>query len=225
MFHLPGVLSTVEVAALREALAVCPWAEGSASAGHQAAQVKRNRQLQLDTPAALRCAVRVQEALQAHPLFVSATLPSQVLTPLFNRYAAGEHYGSHVDGALQRDGQTRTLVRTDVSITLFLSEPQDYDGGELMVEAAGNVHGIKLPAGDAIAYAATHVHQVAPVTQGERWAACTWVQSMVPDIEQRRLLCELDLTILRLRDQYGDTAEVVALTQHYHNLLRQWARP
>jgi PKHD-type hydroxylase len=156
-------------------------------------------------------------------MFVSAALPKYILPPLFNRYDSGGYYGNHVDNAIQRDSYRQANVRTDVSITVFISADNDYEGGELIVEDTYGVHEVKLPAGDAIIYPSTSLHRVEPVTKGTRLAAVTWAQSMVRDGWQRSMLFNLDMTILQLREQLGDCSEIVALTSHYHNLLRQWA--
>lgn len=222
MLHIPGVLSPEQVKAMRERLAACDWIDGRASVGSQGAQVKRNRQL-LDTlPLTQELGQIVGAALMAHPLFFSSVLPLRILPPFFNSYAGGEHYGAHVDGAIraQRGGAP---VRTDVSCTVFLSDPDEYEGGELSVIDAYGTHDVKLPAGDAIVYPATSVHQVQPVTRGERVASFLWVQSMVRDDWKRAMLYELDTNIQALRAKFGDGPELVGLTGHYHNLLRQWA--
>jgi PKHD-type hydroxylase len=193
------------------------------TSGRQATQRKQNRQLTADTAAGKKLGTIVSIALERHPLFISAALPKQLLPPLFNHYESGGHYSNHVDNAVQRDGYRQANVRTDVSITVFISAPDDYEGGELIVEDTYGVHEIKLPAGDAIIYPATSLHRVEAVTRGTRLAAVTWAQSMVRDDWQRSMLFNLDMTILQLREQLGDSTEIVALTSHYHNLLRQWA--
>jgi len=229
MLHIPGVLAPVQVKAMRAQLEAAAWIDGRASVGSQGAQVKRNRQLPEGSALALELGEAVSAALMAHPLFFSSVLPLRVLAPFFNRYAAGvdgieggEHYGAHVDGAIrsQRGGPP---VRTDVSCTVFLSEPHEYDGGELSVIDAYGTHEVKLAAGDAIVYPSTSVHEVLPVTRGERVASFLWVQSMVRDDARRSMLFELDTHIQALRARMGDTPELVGLTGHYHNLLRMWA--
>lgn len=225
MIHIPQVLSAEQVAAMRDALREADWQDGRHTAGAQAGEVKRNLQLPPRSELALRLGAQVSAALQAHPLFVSAALPHRVMHPLFNRYEGGGHYGSHVDGAVQTDRATASLLRlrSDVSTTVFLSEPEDYDGGELVVEDHYGTHDVKLPAGDAIVYPATSLHRVEPVTRGARLAAFLWTQSMVRDDTRRGMLFDLDMAILRLRHTHGDSAELVSLTSHYHNLLRMWA--
>lgn len=220
--HIPEVLSADEINELQRALTAAPWTDGSTTSGLQASQRKQNQQLTGDT--AQQLGARVSAALQKHPLFISAALPKHILPPLFNRYENGGHYGDHVDAAIQRDSLRQTTVRTDVSITVFISAPEDYEGGELIVEDTYGEHEVKLPAGDAIIYPSTSLHRVEPVTRGARIATVTWAQSMVRDDWQRSMLFNLDMTILQLRQRVGDCAEVIALTSHYHNLLRQWAQ-
>lgn len=223
LLHIPQVLSKQQVAEIKNHLQTASWQEGKTTAGAQAAQAKHNWQLSAQLAIAQQLAQQVREALLANPLFVSAVLPKQVLTPLFNCYQQGGHYGNHVDAAIQYDTQTRLPVRTDVSTTVFLSEPEEYEGGELVIEDTYGSHEVKLAAGDAIVYPATSLHRVEAVTEGQRLAAFLWSQSMVKDNTQRQLLFDLDMTIIRLRQQLQDSAEVLALTHHYHNLLRQWA--
>jgi PKHD-type hydroxylase len=222
MLHIPGVLSADQVRAMRAHLASTDWIDGRASVGSQGAQVKRNRQLAEGSPLALELGQTVSAALMANPLFFSSVLPLRILPPFFNSYAGGEHYGAHVDGAIrvQRGG---SALRTDVSCTVFLSEPEEYEGGELTVIDAYGTHEVKLPAGDAIVYPSTSIHAVQPVTSGERVASFLWVQSMVRDDWKRAMLYELDANIQALRAKHGDGPELVGLTGHYHNLLRQWA--
>jgi PKHD-type hydroxylase len=222
MLHIPGVLTPEQVKDMRERLAATDWIDGRASVGSQGAQVKRNRQLAEGSPLALELGQTVSAALTSNPLFFSSALPLRILPPFFNSYAGGEHYGAHVDGAIraQRNGPP---VRTDVSCTLFLSDPDEYEGGELSVIDSYGTHEVKLPAGDAIIYPATSIHEVQPVTRGVRVACFLWVQSMVRDDWKRAMLYELDGNIQALRAKYGDGPELVGLTGHYHNLLRQWA--
>lgn len=223
LLHIPEVLTAAQLADVRRALSAESWVDGAASSGAQAVQLKRNRQLGADSKTARDCGALIVAALERHPLFISAALPRQILPPLFNRYEGGGHYGNHVDNAIQR-GADRQPVRTDVSITVFLTDPEDYAGGELIVDDTYGAHEVKLPAGDAIIYPSTSLHRVEPVTDGARVAAVSWIQSMVRDDWQRAMLFNLDMTILQLRERIGDSAEVVALTSHYHNLLRQWAQ-
>jgi PKHD-type hydroxylase len=222
MLHIPGVLSQEQVSQMGTRLRDTDWVDGRASVGTQGAQVKRNRQLAEGSPLAVELGQIVSAALMAHPLFFSSALPLRILPPFFNGYAGGEHYGPHVDGAIraQRGG---AALRADVSCTVFLSDPADYDGGELAVVDTYGTHEVKLPAGDAIVYPSSSVHEVKPVTRGERVASFLWVQSMVRDDWKRAMLLELDTNIQALRAKHGDGAEMVALTGHYHNLLRMWA--
>jgi PKHD-type hydroxylase len=222
MLHIPGVLTPEQVKAMRERLASTEWIDGRASVGSQGAQVKRNRQLSEGSPLALELGQIVSAALTSNPLFFSSVLPLRILPPFFNSYAGGEHYGAHVDGAIraQRGGAP---VRTDVSCTVFLSDPEEYEGGELSVIDSYGTHDVKLPAGDAIVYPSTSIHEVQPVTAGERVASFLWMQSMVRDDWKRSMLYELDTNIQALRGKHGDGPELVGLTGHYHNLLRQWA--
>ncbi|MBM7061528.1 Fe2+-dependent dioxygenase [Pseudomonas sp. UL073] len=223
LLHIPQVLSKPEVAQLRAQLASAAWVDGAHSAGAQAAQRKRNQQLSTDSATWAELSQRVVAALRRHPLFVSAVLPRHILPPLFNCYSGGDQYGDHVDSALQRDAGNGEQYRTDVSTTLFLSEPEEYQGGELILEDTYGEHEIKLAAGDAIVYPATSLHRVEPVTAGTRLASFLWSQSRVRDAWQRKMLFDLDMTILKLRQQLGDSEEVLSLTSTYHNLLRQWA--
>jgi PKHD-type hydroxylase len=227
LLHVPEVLTGDTLKQVRDelqlSLSTNEWSQGVATSGQQATQRKQNRQLMAGSAAGDKLAPRVSAALQRHPLFVSAALPRHVLPVLFNCYEGGGHYGSHVDNAIQRDASRQERARTDVSVTVFLSEPGEYEGGELVIEDTYGTHDVKLPAGDAILYPSTSLHRVEPVTQGTRLAAVTWVQSMVRDDWRRSMLFNLDMTILRLRQQLGDSEDVVALTSHYHNLLRQWA--
>jgi PKHD-type hydroxylase len=222
MLHIPGVLSPDQVKSMRARLAATDWIDGRASVGSQGAQVKRNRQLAEGSPLAVELGQVVSAALMAHPLFFSSVLPLRILPPYFNGYAGGEHYGPHVDGAIraQRSG---AAVRADVSCTVFLSDPDEYDGGELTVIDTYGTHEVKLPAGDAIVYPSSSVHEVRKVERGERLASFLWVQSMVRDDSKRGMLFELDTNIQALRAQHGDGPALVALTGHYHNLLRMWA--
>jgi PKHD-type hydroxylase len=223
MLHVPEVLSKAQVAQVRAWIDPAPWQEGAATAGPQAILAKQNRQLPPDSEVARQAGQFLADALAKHPLFVSAALPRHMLAPMFNRYEGGGHYGNHVDNAIQLDGRIGSRVRTDVSTTVFLCEPDEYEGGELIVEDTYGTHEVKLGAGDAIVYPATSLHRVMPVTRGARVASFLWTQSMVRDDWQRHMLFDLDMTILRLRGQLGESPDVVSLTSHYHNLLRQWA--
>lgn len=223
MLHIPAVLRPAQVAAMRARLDRADWIDGRATVGAQGAQVKRNRQLADDTPLSRELGQLILDALAASPLFLAAALPLRTVPPLFNRYEGGEHYGAHIDGALRRLPAGGQWLRTDVSSTLFLSEPDEYDGGELTVIDAYGTHEVKLPAGDLILYPSTSVHQVQPVTRGARICSFFWTQSMVRDDARRAMLLELDQNIHSLRGRIGDCPELVSLTGHYHNLLRQWS--
>jgi PKHD-type hydroxylase len=223
LLHIPQVLTADELVEFRQRLAQADWVDGAATAGAQAKLRKRNLQLPADSEIGQQLSAKVAAALQRHPLFMSAAVPARILPPRFNRYEGGGTYGNHVDSAIHLDPYNGARVRTDVSTTLFLSEPDEYEGGELIVEDNYGAHEVKLPAGDAIVYPATSLHRVEPVTQGTRLASFLWTQSMVRDDWQRHMLFELDMTIVKLRNQVGDTEEVVSLTGHYNNLLRQWA--
>lgn len=227
LLTLPDILSAEDLAQARRLLAPAPWADGRDSAGPQARGVKHNQQLPHDSAAALAIRAMVLSGLNRSALFFSAALPLRIFTPRVNRYGGqANHYSNHVDNAIRlKDlggGQTE-YVRTDVSCTVFLNDPAEYDGGELTVSDTYGSRGIKLPAGHAVLYPGTSLHQVTPVTRGERLACFFWVQSMVRSDEQRRLLFELDMNLLALRQQHGETAETTALTGTYHNLLRMWA--
>jgi PKHD-type hydroxylase len=220
ILHIPEVLSPEAVAQVRSLIAEALWTDGRATAGAQASQIKQNRQI---PPEALEASQIIANALKRHPLYASVALPHVLLPPRFNAYEGGGHYGNHVDSAMHIDPSSGKYVRTDVSTTVFLNEPEDYDGGELIIEDSYGAHEVKLSAGDAIVYPATSLHRVEPVTRGVRLASFTWCQSLVADDARRGMLFELDMTILKLRQQLGDSPEVVSLTAHYHNLLRQWA--
>ncbi|WP_101046962.1 Fe2+-dependent dioxygenase [Macromonas nakdongensis] len=225
LLQLPQILSQEDVRTLREHLAdEAWWIDGRTSAGVQAMEVKRNEQLKQDHPMAHRLQAQVLAAVQRSPLFFSAALPRRVYNPLFNRYRP-EHptYGAHIDGAILHSQRTQEWVRTDLSCTLFLSDPEEYDGGELVVHDTYGVQRVKLAAGDAVLYPGTSLHEVTPVTRGVRLASFFWIESMVRSDEQRRLLFDLDMNLLKLRERHGETAETTALTGVYHNLLRQWA--
>ena len=223
MLHIPAVLTHDQVAAMRAQLDQSGWVDGRATVGEQGAQVKRNRQLPEASPLSRELGQTVLAALAANPLFFAAALPLRIVPPLFNRYGVGEEYGAHVDGAVRQVPGTTLPLRTDVSATLFLSEPDEYDGGELVVMDMYGAHEVKLAAGDMVVYPSSSVHKVEPVTRGERICSFFWVQSMVRDDARRSMLLELDQTIQRLRARLGDCDDTVALTSHYHNLLRQWA--
>ncbi len=222
---LESILSEQDLSQFRAALGPdAPWRPGAVTAGGQAAQQKDNWQLAQDSDTSRQLQPRVVQALQADPRFFSATLPAKVFNPLFNRYDPdAPAFGPHIDGAVMHSRQTGQRVRTDVSCTVFLSDPAEYDGGELVIHDTYGMQSVKLPAGAAVLYPATSLHEVRPVTRGQRLASFLWVESMVRSDEQRRLLYDMDMNLLRLRAQLGETRETIALTGVYHNLLRQWA--
>jgi PKHD-type hydroxylase len=223
---LPALLNPDTVSQARQWLLDLPeseWADGRASAGSQSAQVKNNLQLSHDHAVAIKIRQLVLSGLDASPTFFSAALPLRVSTPRINRYTPEHpHYGLHIDNAIQVrvDG---TKVRTDLSCTVFLNDPDDYEGGELSAQDRDTVHRVKLPAGHAVVYPGNTLHEVTPVTGGQRLACFFWIESMVRSDEQRRILFDLDMNLLKLREQHGETPETTALTGVYHNLLRQWA--
>jgi PKHD-type hydroxylase len=224
LIQIPEVLTAAQVAAVRRIIEPADWTDGNATSGPQAALAKRNRQLPEDGAAAKKAGDLVIEALGRSPLFMAAALPAKVWPPLFNRYSGGEQFGMHVDNAVRvkRGGVER--LRSDLSATLFLSDPDTYEGGELTVEDTYGAHSVKLSAGDVILYPASSLHQVTAVTSGERLASFFWVQSMVRDDARRRVLFEMDVAVQRLVGELGHGhASVVALTGTYHNLLRMWA--
>ncbi|OWG14727.1 PKHD-type hydroxylase [Delftia sp. K82] len=223
MLHIPDVLTRQQVTAIRTAIDAADWVDGRATAGSQGARVKRNRQLPEDSPVALEQGRIIEQALAANALYFSAALPARTMSPLFNRYADSETYGLHVDGAARRLPGAQQWMRTDVSCTLFLCDPEDYDGGELVVVDTYGTHEVKLPAGDLILYPSTSLHRVEPVTRGERVCSFFWAQSMVRDDTRRAMLFEMDQTIQRLREKLGETDETLSLAGQYHNLLRMWA--
>jgi len=223
MIHIPDVLTPEQVKRCREVMEKGAWVDGRVTAGHQSAQVKRNLQLLEDCAEARELGAMVVEAVARSNLFMSAVLPKQVFPPLFNRYDAGMTFGAHVDNAIRGHAASGMRIRTDTSATLFISAPEDYDGGELVVEDTYGRHTVKLPAGDMIVYPATSLHHVTPITRGSRIASFFWTQSMIRDEAQRALLFDLDMSIVRLSGDHPDHKSVVSLTAVYHNLLRQWA--
>lgn len=222
--RIPKLLSSEELQHCRQVLAQADWADGRATAGGVAAQVKDNHQLPDEHPATRALGDLVLQALGRHPLFMSAALPLKVLPPRFNRYSGGGQYGHHVDAAVFSVPGTPHRIRSDLSATLFLSEPDEYDGGELTVEDTYGTHGIKLAAGDMVLYPGTSLHRVTPVTRGTRLASFFWVQSLVREDSQRSLMLELDQAIQQLRQDAPGHASVDRLLGVYHNLLRQWAQ-
>ncbi|MFW9622185.1 MAG: Fe2+-dependent dioxygenase [Macromonas sp.] len=225
LLHLKQLLTPDEVRTAQALLGDdAPWVDGRSSAGTQAVTQKNNLQLAQDSAASRQLQALVLAALQRDPLFFSATLPRKIFNPLFNRYSgAANFYGAHVDGAVLHSSASGEWVRSDISCTVFLADPGSYDGGELTIHDSYGEQRVKLPAGDAVIYPGTSVHRVAPVTRGARIASFFWIESMVRHDEQRRLLFDLDMNLLKLRQQHGESPETTALTGVYHNLLRQWA--
>ncbi|RZS78181.1 Fe2+-dependent dioxygenase [Pigmentiphaga kullae] len=224
MLTLPDVLTAEQVARCRQALAGAAWVDGRATAGHMAVHAKHNRQLAHDDPLGAQLGNQILDALGANPLFISATLPLKVLPPAFNRYEGGGNYGSHIDNAIRSLPGSAHRVRTDISATLFLTPPEDYDGGELVVEDTYGAHRVKLPAGHLVIYPGTSLHRVTPVTRGARVSAFFWVQSLVRDETQRETLYRMDTAIQQLSREVPGSDAVVQLTGIYHNLLRQWSQ-
>ncbi|HEX5379867.1 MAG TPA: Fe2+-dependent dioxygenase [Phenylobacterium sp.] len=222
LLQIEGVLTPDQVARCRDRLAAGDWVDGKVTAGEQSALAKRNLQAPEDSAAARELGEMILGALGRNPEFVSAALPLRVFPPLFNRYDAGMEFQTHVDNAIRFSGPVR--YRTDVSATLFLTEPEDYEGGELIIEDSYGEHAVKLPAGDMILYPATSLHRVAPITAGSRWASFFWTQSMVKSDEQRALLFGLDRAVRELSARIGQgEPQLVSLAGTYHNLLRMWA--
>ena len=225
LLQIPQVLGAEELARFRAGLGAATWVDGNATSGYQSAQAKKNEQLAEDSAQARELGEAVLAALARNQLFFSAALPKQVFPPLFNRYGAGMTFGSHVDAAIRTHAGNRLRMRTDLSAPLFLSSPEEYDGGELLVEDNYGTHSAKLAAGDMVLYPATSLHRVTPVTRGARVASFFWIQSMVRDDGQRTLLFDLDMSIVRLTRDHPAHPALVSLVGVYHNLLRMWAEP
>jgi PKHD-type hydroxylase len=223
LLQIPDVLTSEQVAECRRMLGRAEWVDGRVTAGHQSARAKDNMQLPEGHPAARQLGDMILSALERSPLFMSAALPLRVFPPLFNRYEGGQSFGNHVDNAIRQVTNTPHRVRTDLSATLFLAAPEEYEGGELLVEDTYGLHRVKLPAGHLILYPASSLHRVQPVTRGSRLASFFWVQSMVRDDGERTLLFDLDTAIQRLSADAPEHPSVVQLTSVYHNLLRRWA--
>lgn len=224
LLQIPDLIGPNQVAECRAALATAEWVDGRVTAGVQSARSKENVQVPEGHPAAQHWGAVIVGALERNPLFLSAALPLRVFPPLFNRYSGGQAFGTHIDNAIRQIPGTSHRIRTDLSATLFLSEPEDYDGGELMVEDSFGAHSVKLPAGHMVLYPATSLHQVRPVTRGARVASFFWIQSMVASDLERTLLFDLDSAIRTLARDVPDTPAIVGLTGAYHNLVRHWAR-
>jgi PKHD-type hydroxylase len=224
LLALPDILTAQQLHRCRERLAAAEWVDGRVSAGYQGAAVKNNQQVPENSPIARELGDLILAALERDSLFISATLPARVYPPMFNRYQdAANYFGNHIDNAVRLLGGSGLKLRTDISATLFLAEPSEYDGGELLVEDTYGTHSVKLPAGHLVIYPASSLHRVNPVTRGARLASFFWVQSMVRDDAQRTLLFDLDRAIQRLNQTQADEAARVSLTGSYHNLLRMWA--
>ena len=223
LLSLPDVLTAEQVLRARRLLEQAGWVDGRATAGHQSSRVKNNMQLPEGSPAARELGAMVLGALESNALFLAAALPAKVFPPLFNRYEGGQAFGSHVDNAIRQIAGTPHRIRTDLSATLFFTGPDEYDGGELVIEDTYGTHEVKLPAGHMILYPSTSLHHVRPVTRGARIASFFWIQSMIRDDGERTLLFDLDVAIQRLNRERGDHPAAVQLTGVYHNLVRRWA--
>jgi PKHD-type hydroxylase len=223
MLHIPEVLTAEELGDIRNKLDTADWIDGRATVGSQGANVKRNQQLPQDAPLTKELGLKVLQALARNGLYFSAALPLRTVPPLFNRYESSGHYGFHVDGSVRTFPSSPGWLRTDLSATLFLCDPDDYDGGDLIVKDTYGEHEAKLPAGDMVLYPSSSLHCVTPVTRGARVCSFFWIQSMVRDDKHRSMLFEFDQTIQKLRALHGETEESLSLTNHYHNLLREWS--
>ena len=223
LLQIPDVLTAEQVASCRELLESADWVDGRVTAGHQSGRAKNNLQRPEDNEHARKLGDTIIAALERNSLFMAAALPLKVFPPLFNRYQDGQSFGNHVDNAIRQVPGTPHRVRTDLAATLFFTNPDEYDGGELVVEDTYGLHAVKLPAGHMVLYPASSVHHVRPVTRGARLASFFWIQSMVRDDGERTLLFDLDVAIQRLAGEVPDHTSVVELTSLYHNLLRRWA--
>ncbi len=222
---IPKVLDAAQIVSLRERLdrANEGWVDGRVTAGYQGAPVKHNQQIDERSEVAHACQHIVVSALERHPMFISAVLPNMIYPPMFNRYGEGMRFGAHVDGSLRIHPRDGRKIRTDVSATLFLTNPEEYDGGELLIEDTFGRHGIKLVAGDMVVYPATSLHEVAPITRGTRTSCFFWVQSLIRDDGQRALLYQMDTAIQRLNQTNADDIARRTLIGCYHNLIREWS--
>lgn len=223
LLRVPQVLNPQELQELRALLDKAKWTDGKVTAGTQSAQVKRNIQLPEESAEAEAARKIVLQALSRNALFFSAALPKKIYPPLFNQYQEGMDFGAHIDNAVRTHAISGMHVRTDISCTLFIADPESYEGGELVVEDTYGHHRVKLPAGDAVLYPGTSLHHVTPVTRGARVASFFWIQSMIRHDTQRALLLDMDAAIATLREQVGDNDAVIRLTGNYHNLIRMWA--
>lgn len=223
LLQIPGVLTAEQAAECRRKIEKAEWVDGRITAGHQSARAKDNLQLPENHPVVQAMGEMILSALEQSPLFMSFALPFKVFPPLFNRYEGGQSFGNHVDNAIRQVTGTPHRIRTDLSATLFLTAPEDYDGGELVIEDTYGVHSVKLPAGYLILYPATSLHHVKPVTRGARISSFFWIQSMVRDDGKRTILFDMDMAIQRINEDAPDHPSAVQLTAVYHNLLRRWA--
>ncbi|MDN3637482.1 Fe2+-dependent dioxygenase [Simiduia curdlanivorans] len=224
LITIKNVLSKAQVAAARKMLLDADWTDGNVTAGYQSAKAKQNLQLPENSATARELGDVILAALAQSNRFMSAALPLKIFPPLFNCYQGGQSFGTHVDNAIRQVPGTPVKVRTDISMTLFLSEPEEYDGGELTIEDTYGTHSVKLGAGDMVLYPSTSLHRVTPVTRGRRLASFFWLQSMISSDEKRALLFDMDMAIQSLRESLDDSQEIVQLTGVYHNLIRQWAQ-
>lgn len=223
LLHIPNIFSKQEIVIIRQRLQQADWQAGHLTAGYMAINAKDNQQLNEQDPFAIELGDEIIKRLANNPLFLSAALPHKVYPPMFNRYTHGGTYGFHVDNAIRKPLHSNVRVRTDVSSTLFFSEPEEYQGGELTIQDTYGQQQVKLPAGDLVLYPSTSLHQVNPVTQGTRYASFMWTQSMIRSDEQRRLLFDMDTAIQQLSQDIPNHPSLLTLTGNYHNLLRQWA--
>jgi len=223
LITIADVLAPDELMACRRRLEAAEWVDGNVTSGHQSARAKNNEQIREDSAAAREVGGAIMQALSMHSTFMSAALPQHVFPPLFNRYGVGHRFGSHVDNAVRQHGPSGARIRTDLSATLFFAGPEEYDGGELVIEDNYGTHRVKLPAGHLVLYPASSLHHVTEVTRGRRMGAFFWIQSMIRDDGQRRILWDMDQAIQRLTMDLPDHASLVSLTGTYHNLLRRWA--
>ena len=223
LLEIPDVLTAEQATRCRQKIERAEWIDGRVTAGHQSARAKDNLQLPETHPLAQEMGESVLAALEQNPLFMAAALPLKVFPPLFNRYEGGHSFGNHVDNSIRQINGTPHRIRTDLSATLFLTEPEDYDGGELVIEDTYGVHSIKLRAGQMILYPATSLHNVRPVTRGSRISSFFWIQSMVRDDGKRTILFDLDTAIQRIGETAPEHPSAIQLTGVYHNLLRRWA--
>ena len=223
ILHIPNVLSKEQLIECRKLLNEADWIDGKTTAGSQAVNVKNNFQLHEKDSLTTYLREIITSSLSSNPLFISSALPSHIISPFFNRYENGGNYGNHVDNAIMYDMQKQKSYRTDISCSLFFTDPEEYEGGEMVIEDTFGTHEVKLPAGDLILYPSTSLHRVESVTSGVRMVSFMWVQSMIRSAWRRSILFELDNTIQSLRLKYGETQETINLSIHYHKLIQEWA--